>query len=1083
MASKVYSEEHLNYFRVCHIATDILPPALRLLFKQEWDNRYKATYGEWKDTPQNGLDFKNGESPAKQRKNARLLATMANGDRAKWDCTMLFYAILFSDSIHGLSPMIRTSVDDLRKFRNEDFAHMTEGQLSNLDFSSTVANVETAFRALGLSTADIQTVSKQKSFPTDELQNVKTSNQKLTQDLQTKDAELQDKAIELDKKTAELFQKDVELQEKKDKLHERHTELQEKEAELQENKDRLKTTEEQRKVFEEQLQREVGPFCVLPPRPPHVIASRDSDVAMVSQKLTTLRKANVNSLSFFYISGNPGSGKSQLAGLVAENFYKEARKDTSAPSFVMTLNAENLESLLESYFSLARKVSCPAYTITSTENSKDLNAEQKIAKIKDLIATKIHLYSSWLLVIDNVTNLARMGQFLPKRGNEQWGKGQLLITTQDCSCIPPESPITSHLSISKGMIYTDVANLLFELTGITDDDMGEKVADALDYQPLALASAGVYVRKVRNTNPDFGWEEYLQKLEKGKRERTEEELTKVNNIYPDSMTEATRIAVKAEIDSNRIMKHAFTFLALCAPEPVRLHLLTTYVLNAYGELDEEEIGIQIQGSSLLLIDKQDDVNIRLHNVVHNIVKSLVKEQMQTDEHVRVVCLAVESFSMYINEPIPKMLQSVDSVSESRHIVPHLKSLAAEIKNVLFSIKKFIKTTFEDLCITVHDFHVLGHVCRLHSESLSAMDYFNVGLKFSKHKNNKTVSDHLEEAGIIHNMGILHKHLGEHQQAKEHYERALSIQLKKLGIDHVDVACTYHNMGSLHHDLGEHQQAKKYYERALSIQLNKLGLDHVDVASTYHNMGNLHNDLGDHQQAKEYYELALSIQLNKLGPDHVDVACTYHNMGILHEDLGEHQQAKEYYDRALSIKLNKLGPDHIDVASTYHKMGNLHEDLGDHQQAKEYYEGALSIKLNKLGPDHVGVASTYHSMGSLHKDLGEHQQAKEYYERALSIKLNKLGPDHIDVSSTYHKMGNLHEDLGDHQQAKEYYERALSIQLNKGGHDHVDVARTYHLLGDMQRVLDAQQLLANRSDDRAQFIQRKNRRSRSICNIV
>ena len=1039
MASKVYSEEQLNYFRVCHIATDILPPALRLLFKQEWDNRYKATYGEWKDTPQNGLDFKNGESPANQRKNARLLATMANGDRAEWDCTMLFYAILFSDSIHGLSPMIRTSVDDLRKFRNEDFAHMTEGQLSNLDFSITVAKVETAFRALGLSTDDIQTVSKQKSFPTDELQNVKTSNQKLTQDLQTKNTELQDKAIELEKKTTELLQKDVELQEKKGKLHERHTELQEKEAELQENKDRLKTTEEQRKVFEEQLQREVEPFCVLPPRPPHMMASRDSDVARVSQKLTTLRKANVNSLSFCYISGNPGSGKSQLAGLVAENFYKEAQKDTSAPSFVMTLNAENLESLLESYFSLARKVSCPAYTITSTENSKDLNAEQKIAIIKDLIATKIHLYSSWLLVIDNVTNLARMGQFLPDRGNEQWGKGQLLITTQDCSCIPPESQITSHLSISKGMIYTDVANLLFELTGITDDGMGKKVAHALDYQPLALASAGVYVRKVRNTNPDFGWEEYLQKLKEGKREHTQEELTKVNNIYPNSMTEATRIAVKAEIDSNRIMKHAFTFLALCAPEPVRLHLLTTYVVNADGELDEEEIGIQIQGSSLLLIDKEDDVNIRLHNVVHNIVKSLVKEQMQADEHVRVVCVAVESFSKYINEAIPKILQSEDSVSESRHIVPHLKTLAAEIKKVFFTTKKFVKTTFEDLCITVHDFHVLGHVCRRHIESLSAMDYLNVGLKFSEHKNNKTVPDHLKEAGIIHNMASTYEDMGDHQQAKEYYERALCIQLNKLGPDHVDVARTYHNMGNLHRHLGDNQQAKEYYERALSIQLNKLGTDHVDVASTYHNMGNLHHDFGDRQQAKEYYELALSINLNKLGPDHVDVARTYHN------------------------------------------MGNLHHDLGDHQQAKEYYELALSIKLNKLGPDHVDVASTYHNMGILHEDLGEHQQAKEYYERALSIQMNKLGPDHVDVARTYHSMGMLYEDLGEHQQAQEYYERALSVQLNNP--DNVDVARTYQLLDDLQRVLDAQQLLANRSNDRAQFIQPKNHRSRINCNIA
>ena len=415
MVTKIFSEEQLNYFRVCHIAIDILPEALRFLFKQEWDNRYKTTFGEWKDTPQNGLDLNNGESPANQRRNARLLATMVNGDRAQWDCTMLFYAILFSDSIHGLSPLIKSNVDDLRKFRNEDFAHITEGQLSNTDFSITVGKVETAFRNLGLSTVEIQTVSTQKGFPTDELQNVITNVQNLTQDLHTKDAELQSKDSKLQEKAKELLEKHAELQEEKSKLKQKH-------AELQENIDRLQTNEEQRKVLEEQLQREVEPFCVLPPRPPHVIARRDCDVAKVTQKLLNLRNTNDNTLSYCYISGNPGSGKSQLAGLVAEKYYKEASKETNAPSFVMTLNAENPEALLTSYFSLARKVSCPAYTVTTTENSKDLSTEKKIAIIKDLITTKIHLYSSWLLVIDNVTNLARIGQFLPESGNEQWGK-------------------------------------------------------------------------------------------------------------------------------------------------------------------------------------------------------------------------------------------------------------------------------------------------------------------------------------------------------------------------------------------------------------------------------------------------------------------------------------------------------------------------------------------------------------------------------------------------------------------------------------------------------------------------------------
>ena len=981
MASTVYSEEQLNYFRVCHIATDILSQALRLLFKQEWDNRYKATLGEWKDTPQNGLDFKNSESPANQRRHARLLATMVNGDRAQWDCTMLFYAILFSDSIgHRLNPLIKTNVDDLRKFRNEDYAHMTGGQFSNADFKITVAKVETAFRALGLSTVEIQTVSKQKSFPTDELQNVKTSNQKLTQDLRMKDAELQDKGTKLE-------EKDVALQEEKNKFQEKCVEL--------------KDTEEQRKVFEEQLRREVDPFCVLPPRPPHVIASRDCHVDEVTQKLLNLRKANENTLSYCYISGNPGSGKSQLAGLVGEKYYKEASKDTNAPSFVMTLSAENPEALLTSYLSLARKMHCPEFTMNTTENSKDLNDERKIAIIKDLIATKIHLYSSWLLVIDNVTNLHWIGQFLPESGNEQWGKGQLLITTQDCSCIPPDSSFTSYISISKGMEPADAICLLTELSGITDNDMGENVAHALDYQPLALASAGVYVRKVRNTNPNFGWEGYLEKLEKGKRELTEKELAKVNLIYPNSMTIATRVAVEAVMDSDKIMKHAFTFFAFCAPEPLRLDVLTTYVVNADEELDEEEIGIQIQGSSLLLIGKEDDsVNIRLHKVVHDIVKHLVKDQMEANEHARVACVAIGSCSQYIHKAIPETLRSKDSVGGSRHIVPHLKTLAVGITNIISTKEKFglIKNTILNIHNSIDNFEILGQVCLFHSEYVSAMKYFSVALKLIEDNTIRTGPDHghaKRVSRIYHNIGLLHRHLSDYQQAKEYFERALSIQRNTLGPDHIDVACTYHNMGNLYRNLGGNQQAMEYYERALSIKLNKLGRDHVDVASTCHSMGNVHGYLGDNQQAKKYYERALSIQLNKLGPDHVDVARTYHAMGTLHHKLGDNQQAKNYYERALSIRLNKLGPDHADVARTYRNMGFLHCNLGDYQQAKEYCQRALCIELNKFGPDHANVTKLSRLLADVQRFLDSQQQAPDHHDRTQLNQPQKRGPDQTD----------------------------------------------------------------------------------------
>ena len=143
MASlKEHTDEQLNYHRICFVTTDILA-GLREIFKQEWGKLYKSTKGEWKDEPRNGMDFYNEES---------LLATIKNGNRGEWDCTMLFYAILFSDCVGpGLSAIVRKKVDDLRNFRNEEFAHMPQGSLPEIDFQNAISKVDVAFQALSTS--------------------------------------------------------------------------------------------------------------------------------------------------------------------------------------------------------------------------------------------------------------------------------------------------------------------------------------------------------------------------------------------------------------------------------------------------------------------------------------------------------------------------------------------------------------------------------------------------------------------------------------------------------------------------------------------------------------------------------------------------------------------------------------------------------------------------------------------------------------------------------------------------------------------------------------------------------------------
>ena len=154
-----YSEEQLNYFRLCYIAFDLVPLGLRHIFKNEWDFLYKGTLiGEWKDTAQNGHDFSKKESKGSHKKYFRCLATIQNGNTTEWDCTCLFFAILYSDSIgKTLSPAVRKEVDDIRQVRNE-IAHITEAKLTDADFQTSVDRVVNAFTSLGLSITEIQEI-------------------------------------------------------------------------------------------------------------------------------------------------------------------------------------------------------------------------------------------------------------------------------------------------------------------------------------------------------------------------------------------------------------------------------------------------------------------------------------------------------------------------------------------------------------------------------------------------------------------------------------------------------------------------------------------------------------------------------------------------------------------------------------------------------------------------------------------------------------------------------------------------------------------------------------------------------------
>ena len=568
------NEEERNYSCMRKIVSDLMSKELRKIFKQEWNNRYQVTLGGWDDTNTSGQQLFNRENKRSRPNKNVYQAKFQHGDTNQWDCTVLFDAILYSNSIGwaSLNPTIQSEVNNLREIRNE-IMHITEGKLSNSDFQTMTTRVENAFKTLGLSVNEINRIITEKNLYTS--------------------------------------------------------------------------------------------FQVLPIKPSHDVVDRSEKIKQIRQDLQKLSSDNDGKLTYFYISGNPGSGKSQLARHICEDIYKGINWQTETTVF-MTLDGRDLYSILHSYEDFCRRLNCSESVLKSIMNSRKPE-EEKIKDLRSQITTRIKNWKRWWIIVDNVENLQSIAPLLPQRGDKVWNNGQIILTTQNKTSVPPDSVFTRHISISPGMNDQECRQLL-ALISRTDanDPLLDEVAENLDRQPLAMAAAAVYMRQVIDSNcPDFSWKDYLRKLEEGKRTRTEELLDKTNSAaYSSTMSRAVYLAVKKCAESDFILKHTFNFFSLISFESLPLDLIVQYIQQQDNDLDVEDISLAIKHCSLFLPAKNKESDIRLHRVIHDAITSV--------------------FPSSVESPVYHVVKTLYYFKERENqikLIPHLKAFRTRIKKI------------------------------------------------------------------------------------------------------------------------------------------------------------------------------------------------------------------------------------------------------------------------------------------------------------------------------------------------------------------------------------------------------------------
>jgi hypothetical protein len=318
-----------------------------------------------------------------------------------------------------------------------------------------------------------------------------------------------------------------------------------------------------------------------------------------------------------YLTGQPGSGKTELARQYGEQFENATSPSDTSKCLVITLNAKSEESLMKSVKEATRKLKLP---VCSTELTNK-NLEEVMNNLRDYFRD----YSgAWLLIIDDMFKNSPFNKLFPRLGGKKWGGGQVLVTTQDNNLVPAGHLFAKPMSLNEGMTKEDALALLNEISDVEVDDFAEEIIKELQSLPLALACCATYVRERRQdrASTQFGWKEYLDLYRENA--KLESRSFSIHNVYPFSMTAASTMAVKRMAETSDVLRLTFSFLSHCALLPVPLNVLAHHVMeNLPDQSDKqpttnEEIENEISRCTLLVHGQSQNVEtIKCHQVIRN----------------------------------------------------------------------------------------------------------------------------------------------------------------------------------------------------------------------------------------------------------------------------------------------------------------------------------------------------------------------------------------------------------------------------------------------------------------------------------
>lgn len=224
------------------------------------------------------------------------------------------------------------------------------------------------------------------------------------------------------------------------------------------------------------------------------------------------------------------------------------------------------------------------------------------------------------------------------------------------------------------------------------------------------------------------------------------------------------------------------------------------------------------------------------------------------------------------------------------------------------------------------------------------------------------------------------------------------------------------LGEVHSDMGDHAEARIHYER--SLESTRLCGDLAVMTSALNGLTHGFGFQGDYGEAQRRGEEGLV--LARRGANDPSIARSLRELAAIARYKSELPKAKSLLEESISI--SRRNDDSAGLAHSLRLLGIVFHDQGSPREAKTHYEEA--IKVCSLIGDRRAMAYALNCLGSVLAELKSYKEAESALQQAIAICGDigdKAGPAHFLDS-----LAALEESMGQDEQAREHCIKALSI---------------------------------------------------------